>query len=212
MAINVDWRRVRVTTIVIETVQLALALFALGFAWLSFPMLVALLIVELLLITVLIATFHRDRGVGKHLIDALKMLAAWAFCCVFLFASYAGAGGFSQGLVIAPYEFAVIAALVAVRLAMIAIVAYRSSNRRLTWTRESLQRGGAIFIAMFFAVFACALPGIPLAAALTRFWPDVAADLAVGGVLLLVLAGLACVMSTMTDQELAEISGNPYLD
>ncbi len=212
MAINIDWRRVRVTTIVMETVQLALTLSALGFAWLSFPMLVVLLIVELLLITVFSATFHRDRGVGKHLIDGLKMLAAWAFCCVFLFASYAGAGGFSHGLVIASYELAVLAVLVAVRVAMIAIVAYRSGNRRLTWRRESLQHGGAIFVGMFFAAFACALPGIPLAAALTRFWPDAAADLALGGVLQLVLAGLACVMSTMTDQELAEITNNPYLD
>ena len=212
MATRFDWRRVKATTMVIETVQLGLAVVALGLAWLSFPMLVALLIVELLLITVLSSTFYRDRAAGKHLIDALKMLFACAFCSVFLLAAYAGAGGFVEGVRIAPYEFVVLALLIAARVAMVAVVAWRSSNRRLTWTRESLQRGGVVFIAMFIAAFACFLPGIPLAAALTPFWPDVAADLAVGGMLLLVQAGLACVMSTMTDQELAEISNNPYLD
>ncbi len=212
MATRIDWRRIRVTTIVIESVQLALALIAFGFAWMSFPMFVALLIVELLLITVVSAVFYRDRGADKHLLDGLKMLAACAFCCVFLFAAYAGAGGFSKGFGIAPYEFAMLVVLVVVRVVMVAIVAYRSQNRRLTWTREYLQRGGVAFIAMFLGAFAGFLPGIPLAVALTPFCPDVAADLAVGGSLLLVQAGLACVMSTMTNEELAEISLNPYLD
>ena len=44
------------------------------------------------------------------------------------------------------------------------------------------------------------------------YWPEVAADVAVGGRLLLVRMLLACMMSTMTDAEVAEISQRPYLD
>jgi|GEM_PF-2792420 len=212
MATRIDWQRLKATTIVIETVQLGLALVALGLGWLSFPMLLALLIIELLAITVLSSQFYPDRRVKKQLIDALKILFACAFCSAFLLAAYTGAGGFVEGVRIAPYEFAVLALLIAARVAMIAFVAWRSSNRRLTWTRESLQRGGVVVIGMFIGAFACLLPGIPLAAALMPFWPDVAADFAVGGMLLLVQAGLACVVSTMSDRELAEISENPYLD
>lgn len=53
---------------------------------------------------------------------------------------------------------------------------------------------------------------MPLAALLSLAWPAVAADVALGGVLLLTQAVLACVMSTMTEKELADIAQQPYLD
>ena len=212
MASRIDWKRLRTSTVVIEAVQLVLALVALALGWLSFPMLAALLIVEVLLITVMTAPFYRARAAGKHVADLFKVMFACAICSVFLGAAYAGAGGFNAGVQVQPAEFAVLAGLVMARLSMIAVLAWHSSDRRLTWTRESLQRGGVVYVTLFFSAFACLLPGIPLTMALATLWPEVAADVGIGGALLLVQAGISCAMSTMSDRELAEISQQPYLD
>lgn len=212
MASRIDWKRLRTSTLVIEAVQLVLALVALALGWLSFPMLAALLIVEVLLITVMSSPFYRTRAAWKLVGDLFKILFACAFCSVFLATAYIGAGGFKAGMQVAPAEFAVLAGMVSARLSMIAALAWHSSDRRLTWTRESLQRGGVVFVTLFLSAFACLLPGIPLAAVLSTLWPGVAADVGIGGTLLLVQAGISCVMSTMSDRELAEISQQPYLD
>ena len=211
MASRIDWQRLRTSTIVSEVIQCVLALVSLALGWLSFPQLVLLLMVELLLTSVLTSQIYRERGAKRHFLDTLKMLFLCCFCGVFLFASYA-AGGFRNGLKIEPIGFAVLAVLVAVRLSILAWQASRSAEPRLVWAREALRRGAVICISFFLACFACFIPGLLVVLLLSPLMPDVAADLGLGAVLLLVHGGLALVMSTMSDKELAEIADQPYLE
>ncbi len=211
MASRIDWARLKTSTIALELVQLVLALAAIALGWLNFPLLVLLLMVELVLIAGISAAFYPERSLRQHAGDTLRMLFLCGFCSIFLIASYAGAKGFQNGLVLEPQGFAVLVALIATRLIMVAISAWSSNQRRLIWAREVLLRGGVQVVTMFFAVFACFIPGLFVAGLLAPYWPEISADLGLGSVLLLIQAGLACVMSTMTDKELAEISNRPYI-
>ncbi|HQW81767.1 MAG: hypothetical protein IPF83_00915 [Rhodanobacteraceae bacterium] len=212
MAGKIDWTRLRASTIVAELLQFSLAVAALALGWLTFPLLLISGAAELVLLVGLSSLFFHERGLLGHALDVLKMLAACAFSAVFLLAIYAGGGGFEQPLLFEWRAVAVLVALVAIRVLAVSISAMRQENRRLHWTREGLLRGGTLFVALFLSVFVCFPLGLLLAALLKMYWPEVAADVAVGGSLLLVQMLLACMMSTMTDAEVAEISQRPYLD
>jgi hypothetical protein len=212
MAGKIDWARVQRSTVVTELVQLSLALVALAAGWLSFPLLMLTGMVELVLLAALSSLFFRERSALGHLADVIKMLALCGFCAVFLLAVYAGAGGFERGLIIDPRGVAVVVVLVIGRLLVIAMMAWRSTDRRLYWTRGALLRGGTVLVAMLLSVFVCFIPGVPLAGLLRMAWPMVAADVAVGGCFLLVQVVIACIMSTMSDREVAEISQQPYVE
>ena len=71
-------------------------------------------------------------------------------------------------------------------------------------------RGAVLALSMFFACFACFLPGVLIANGLRPFAPEVAADIGLGFSLLASQAFLALVVSTMTPEELAAVSRNPY--
>jgi putative Ca2+/H+ antiporter (TMEM165/GDT1 family) len=73
-------------------------------------------------------------------------------------------------------------------------------------------RGGALLVGSFLAAFTCFLPGVLLAHALARVWPSHAADLAIASVYLITTGAMACILSTMSEREIVEISGNPYID
>jgi hypothetical protein len=212
VASRIEWDRLKATTIVAESVQVALALLALALDWITFPLLLLLLAVEVVAIVALSGAFYRERSLRRRLIDVAKILAMCAFCAIFHIAAYVGAGGFARGPVIDLPGVGALAALIVVRLLVVAAFARRSGDARLAWTREALQRGGVLATAMFLSIFLCFIPGVPLAALLLLVAPEVAADVAIGGVLLLVIGAAACLMSTMDDRELADIARNPYID
>lgn len=212
MGSRIDWKLVKRSTVVTEAVYFALALAMLVVGWMSFPLVLLLVAAEIVSTVALSALFFREHSASRHLVDVFKMLGLCAFCAIFLLAAYLGAGGFQGGPTFDLPSLAVLAVLLGARLGMIAFATWRSDHPRLRWTREALLRSGALLIAMFLSIFACFIPGVPLAALLTLVWPTVAADVALGGVLLLIQGVLACVMSTMTEKELADIAQRPYLD
>ena len=73
-------------------------------------------------------------------------------------------------------------------------------------------RGGALMVGSVFAAFTCFLPGVLLAGLLTAVWPAHAADLVIAAIYLINIGVMACIISTMSEHELAEIAGQPYLD
>ncbi len=212
MGSRIDWKRVKTSTVVTEAVYLALALAMLVVGWMSFPLVLVLVAAEIVSTVALSALLYRERSASRHLVDVLKILALCAFCAIFLIAAYLGAGGFRNGSAFDLQDLAGLFALLGARIGVIAFFARRSGDPRLHWAREALRRGGVLVIAMFLSIFACFIPGIPLAALLKLVWPEVAADVAIGGVLLSLQAVLAIVMSTMTEKELADIAQQPYLD
>ena len=212
MASRIDWHRLKASTIVAESIQVALALLALAMDWITFPLLLLLLAVEVVAVVVLSGVFFRERGLRRHVVDVAKVLALCVFCAIFQVAAYAGAGGFAQGPVVDLPGVGALVALICVRLLVVVAMARRSGDARLYWTREALKRGGVLATAMFLSIFLCFIPGVLLAGLLRLVAPDVAADVAIGGVLLLVIGAAACLMSTMDDKELADIARDPYID
>ena len=195
----------------VEAALVALAVAVLALGWMRFPMLLLLLAVELVAAAGLSSLFFRERSGVGHFVDTLKLLGLFAFCSIFLLASYMGSGGFARGSGFDPLGYAVLALIATLRLGWIAFSAWRSENRRLHWTREALRNAAALIIAMFLSCFACFIPGVFVAKFFVYLWPDVGADVALGSILLLIHAALVCLLSTMSDEELADISNQPYL-
>jgi hypothetical protein len=212
MTSRIEWERLTRATLATEGTQIALAVAALALGWIRFPALLLLGFVELVVTVALTAVFYPQRSLSRRVMDVVKMIALCLFCSVFLLASYAAAQGFAQPGLFDLRGLGILAALVLLRLAFTAVRARTSEDPRMLWTRESLLRGGVLMISMLLASFACFIPGIPLAGLIAMRWPEVAADVGIGGVLLLVQAGIACVMSTMRDDEMASIAQQPYLD
>jgi hypothetical protein len=213
MASKIDWHRIPRATIVAEIVQWLVGVAFLALGWVTLPLLYVLAGIEVTLVIAISGLVYRLKGVGTIVWDTVKSLALWLFCGAFILGAYAGAGGFENGLRVEPRSFAVLAAIVALRLGFVALSARASPDPRLQWTREAAMRGAVLALASFFAAFACFIPGMLLVTPILLVAPDVpAVDVALGSCLLGVQAFLALVIATMTPQELAEIARQPYLD
>lgn len=212
MASRIQWHLVKPDTVRNELFELVLAVILLGAGWLSLPTLLLAVMAELVAVVAMTRRFHSSRPWRRHAGDVVKMLGLCLFLSVFVLASYTGAGGFDDGFGLSPAEWLGIPLLVLLRLATIARAAQRSGDPRLHWGRSALMRGGVLVVGFFLAAFACFIPGIFLAHGLGLAWPGPAADVGIGATFMAVLALLACIMSTMTEKELAELSSDPYLD
>lgn len=211
MKSRIDWRQVKPATALREAVHAGLALACIALGWLSFPLLLLLVVVELALVVALTAIFHpaRRQG-GRALRDTLKMIGISAFLSIFMLAVYVGAGG--KLLDVKASDFLVLAALAALQIGWLAVLAWRSPEPRQTWGRAALVQGAGTVMAMFLGAFTGFVVGLPLAMLLALAWPAQAADL---GLAIAMLGGqlvIACIFSTMSEDELREIADQPYLD
>jgi hypothetical protein len=212
MASRIEWHKVKPATLRGELIELAIALALIAVGWLSLPTLLLAVLAELLVTAALSWYFYPQRGLRRHLADIAKMSGLLCFLAIFILASYAGAGGFANGPWPDAQSLLGVILLVAVRGGLLLLEARASPDPRLHWARSALMRGGALIVGSFLAVFTCFLLGVPLALALALVWPSHAADLAIASVYLITLGVLACILSTMSEQEIAAISGNPYID
>lgn len=212
MASRIEWHKVKPATVRDELIELAIALALIAVGWLSLPTLLLAVLAELLVTVALSWYFYPQRGLRRHLADIAKMFGLLCFLAIFILASYAGAGGFANGPWPDARSLLGVVLLVAVRGVLLLREARASSDPRLYWARRALMRGGALIVGSFLAAFTCFLPGVLLAQALALVWPSRAADLAIASVYLITLGVLACIISTMSEQEIAGISGNPYID
>ncbi len=212
MASHIEWHKVKPATLRGELIELIIALALIAVGWLSLPTLLLAVLAELLVTVALSWYFYPQRGLRRHLADIAKMFGLLCFLAIFILASYAGAGGFVNGPWPDAQSLLGVIVLVVVRGGLLLLEARASSDPRLHWARSALMRGGALIVGSFLAVFTCFLPGVLLAHALAAVWPSRAADLAIASVYLITIGVLACILSTMSEQEIAEISGNPYID
>jgi hypothetical protein len=212
MASRIEWHKVKPATVRDELIGLAIAITLIAVGWLSLPTLLLTVLAELLMTVALSWYFYPQRGLRRHLADVVKMFGLLCFLAIFILASYAGAGGFANGLWPDTMSLLGVVVLVGVRGGLILLEARASPDPRLHWARSALMRGGALIVGSFLAVFTCLLPGVFLAHALASVWPSRAADLAIASVYLITLGVFACIISTMSEQEIADISGNPYID
>ena len=95
---------------------------------------------------------------------------------------------------------------------MLAHAARTAPDPRLHWAGAALMRGGALVVGSLLAAFTCFLGGIPLAGLLALVVPERAPDLGIGFVFLATTGIMAIILSTMSERELADIAGQPYLD
>lgn len=188
----------------------ALGLIAAG--WLSLPTLLLAVMTELLTTVALAWHFYPQRGLRRHLLDVTKMLALVMFLSIFILGAYAGAGGFVHSIAPAPQELFGVAVLVVIRGGLLLLQARAAPDPRLYWAGSALMRGGALVVGSALAAFTCFLPGVLLAGLLAQVWPTQAADLVIAAIYLITLGVMACIVSTMSERELAEIAGQPYLD
>ena len=212
MASRIEWHKVKPATLRGELIELVIALALIAVGWLSLPTLLLAVLAELLVTVALSWYFYPQRGLRRHLADIAKMFGLLCFLAIFILAAYAGAGGFANGPWPGAQSLLGVVLLVVVRGGLLLLEARASSDPRLHWARSALMRGGALIVGSFIAVFTCFLLGVPLAHALALAWSSHAADLAIASVYLITLGVLACILSTMSEQEIAEISGNPYID
>lgn len=212
MASRIEWHKVPPATLRAEATALLLALGLIAIGWLSVPTLLLATVAELLATVALSASLHPQRRHRQLVLDVLKMAALLAVFAAGILLAYGAAGGFVRGLWPAPREAVGVVALVALRSGLLLRDARSAPAPRLHWARTALLRGAALAVGSFITVFACILVGVLLAALLAPFWPERAADLAVGGVYLAIVGVLACILSTMRDDELAKIARRPYID
>jgi hypothetical protein len=212
MASRIEWHKVKPATLRSELIELVIALALIAFGWLGLPTLLLAVMAELLATVTLSWYFYPQRGLRRHLADIAKMFGLLCFLAIFILASYAGAGGFANGPWPDAQSLLGVVLLVAVRGGLLLLEARAAPNPRLYWASSALMRGGALIVGSFLAAFTCFLPGIPLAHALAMVWPTHAADLAIASVYLITTGAMACILSTMSEREIAEISGNPYID
>lgn len=212
MGSRIEWHKVKPATLRGELIELAIALVLIAVGWLGLPTLLLAVLAELLMTVALSWYFYPQRGLRRHLADIAKMFGLLCFLAIFILASYAGAGGFANGAWPDVQSLLGVVLLVAVRGGLLLLEARVSPDPRLHWARSNLMRGGALIVGSFVAAFTCLLPGIPLAHALARVWPSRAADLAIASVYLITTGAMACILSTMSEQEIEGISGNPYID
>jgi hypothetical protein len=209
IASRIQWNQVKPSVVANEGLQVSLVLFSLAIGALKLPMLLLLWMLELVILTALSSSFYPERGRARALMDVVKIIFLCAFVSIFLILIYSASGGRVR---LESWSVLSAAALLALRLAIAARSAKQSVDPKLAWTKAALVRGAVVVIGMFLGVFACFLVGLPLAGALQLLAPDVAPDVGLGVVLLATQIVLVAVLSTMSDAELREIAGNPYID
>jgi hypothetical protein len=212
MASRIEWDQVKPAVVRTELFELAVALVLMSLGWLSLPTLLLAVAAELVVTVALTYAVYPERGLRRHLLDVAKMLALTTFLAVFILAAYAGARGFDDGVLPDAREWIGVPALVALRCLMALREARAARDPRLQWSRSALMRGGALVVGTVLSAFTCFLGGVLLAGLLAPWFPERAADLAVGGVYLVTTGVIACILSTMSEHELAEISRQPYVD
>jgi hypothetical protein len=212
MASRIEWSRVKPATLRAELVELVAALALIAMGWLSLPTLLLAVMAELVATVALSRHFYPQRGLRRHLQDVAKMFGLVIFLGIFIIAAYAGAGGFARGVVPAPQQLLGVLVLVAIRSVLLLLAARAAPDPRRYWAASALMRGGALMVGSLFAAFTCFLPGVLLAGWLAAVWPEHAADLVIAAIYLINIGVMACILSTMSEQEFAEIAGNPYLD
>jgi hypothetical protein len=189
---RIDWHAVKPHVVANESLQASLILFTLAIGALKLPMLLGLWVLELVIVTALTASFYPQRGRRRALTDVVKVILACAFLSVFLIAAYFAGGGKLR------LEWSA-------ALSAAALLALRRA-------RAALARGAVVLTGMALGIFAGFFIGVPLAGALRHIAPDVAADLAIGLVLLSVQVFFAALLSTMSESEFKSVVANPYVD
>ena len=212
MASRIEWDKVKPSVVRTELFELSLALVMMSLGWLSLPTLLLAIAAELVVTVALTYAVYPERGMRRHLLDVAKILALTIFLSIFILAAYAGAGGFADGVLPDAREWIGVPALVALRCLLAMRDARAAPDPRLQWSRVALVRGGGLVVGTALSAFTCFLGGVPLAGLLVHWIPARGADFAIGGVYLVTTGVIACILSTMSEQELAEISRKPYVD
>jgi len=207
---SIQWQLMKPRVVVNEGIQAALVMFTLAMGFMKLPMLLGLWMLELVIMTALSASFYPQRGRRRAIMDVLKMIALCAFLGIFPLVMYFGAAKASMKF--EPSSIVSAVAMLVLRIAMIARTARAATDPALAWANAALTRGAVVVIGLFLGVFACFLPGMLIVGALRYVAPNVAPDVGMGLVLLVIQIGLVAVLSTMTEAELREIAGNPYID
>jgi hypothetical protein len=221
VASKIDWKLVKPQIVANEAIQASLILFTLAIGVMKLPMLFALWLLELIIVCALTTSFYPERRKMLALADIAKVTFAFAvlgvlfygFFYVFLnirpMGSYFGADGELRSEF---WSLLSAAALLALRLSYIARAAKKNPQPKLAWSRAAMARGVVVMVGMVLCVFPGVFLVLPLASALSYIVPNVAADLAMGIVVLTIQIFFVAMISTMSEAEFESVFGNPYVD
>jgi len=218
MARRIDWSQLDRGEVVEALIPAGISLLALFLGWISFPLYLLMLMTEMQVVAALTGLLYPARG-WRRVSDALKMFAGCVFLLLFLIPIYLSAlpkdvaftERFWLGLGLEPRTVAVAFGLLALRVGMLWVRAKRSAEPKFAWGGGALRDAAVTFISLFLGVFgslAALFVTAPLALLIGAHAPDVA----FGTVFVLIQTGLALVVATMTETELRNIVGDPYVD
>jgi len=217
---RIEWHRLERGVLVGLLAQAVLTMAAFVLGWIGFLLFLCVTMVEVLLISVLTSLLYPSRG-RRRVGDAIKSILACAFTGVFIVPMYLGAAGsggdgtWSERLVgalgLAPGPVAVALLLLVLRLGTLWFHARDTADPRYTWGRDAMRDGAVLMVSLFLACFGAFL-ALMATMPLHFVFGARAVDVSFGLMLVSIITGLSCVAGTMTETELREIVGNPYLD
>ncbi len=197
----------------------------LGMAWFSglgYLGVILMLAGEMVLMNLLSVLIYRERSLARHLGDLLKFSALMAFLLMFVFLSYGVALVGHSG---EPMPAAIQAAIdldtdllgwtlayAAVHLCAILVLTRTRPDPRKEWARLALAQGGVTFVAVFCLIFVVTFLGPPIIDIVRWVFPEVAAGVVLAPFAVALRFALALVMSRVSEESLAQMGSNPYVD
>lgn len=217
---RIDWHRLERRVVAGLLLQAVASMSALALGWISFLMFLFTIMAEAVLVSVLTGLLYPERG-RRRVTDAVKAVLACGFTGALIVPLYlAGAGAarqlawsdrLVQGLDLTPGSLMVALALLMIRLGALWFHARSAPDPHYVWGRDALREGAVLMVSLVLACFASfvALLASPL---LAFAFGARAADVAFGLMLVSITTGLSCLAGTMSEKELREMVGNPYVD
>lgn len=210
------WRPAAVAQEVISHVMLAGFAIVAGLGYLG---LMLVFVAELVLGNLVSAALYPERGLWRHLGDLVKFLALMGFLLIFVFATYSAASGTqlddaglweSLGLGMGAVKAAV--AFAVAHVALLYVLARRTKDPRVAWTKSVLMQNGATLVMLFFIIFIAVFAAPLILGAAHVAGIEVSPD-----AVLIVLAAavrlfFALLLTRMPERELLDIARTPYVD
>jgi hypothetical protein len=196
-----------------------------GILWGGMPYLALqmLLAVELAVINLATIPLYPGRGLRKHALDVLKLIAGLLFILFFVVVTYGVArsegGGADYPLPealasLAEVEVATLGwafAYILVHIVISLWQAFASGDPRLTWARSTLSEGGTTLVAMLLMIFVAIFVAVPLLTLFEWLGPTVGVDQLLACLMVAVRCLLAFVMASFSHREMTAMAANPYL-
>lgn len=190
-----------------------------GFGYLG---LILMLAAELLLICVLSIFIFPERGLGRHVLDIIKVSAITAFLLFFVFVTYGVATVGEEGEALdaavralqtmdrSVFGYALI--YTALHLVAMAVYARTRPQPRKEWVKLATMQGATTFVALLGLIFLAVFLAAGALEMVSWVAPEIKGDHVLAAFAVLLRFAVAVLVSRMPDRDLEAIAAKPYVD